>query len=136
MPATSANNDAAEASAESILLHHVNFDCLHAAFFNLKKTAAVGVDEATACLEALHTRFAKFGLKLHKDKTRLIEFGKYAIERRERHDEGRPETFNFLGFTHKRAQTKKHGWFTIHRHSIAKRVRATRLLFPFARHIC
>ena len=81
--------------------------------------------EATACLEALHTRFAQFGLKLHKDKTRLIEFGRYAIERRERHSESRPETFNFLGFTHKCAQTKEHGWFTIHRHSIAKRVRAT-----------
>ena len=80
--------------------------------------------EATACLEALHTRFAQFGLKLHKDKTRLIEFGKYAIERRERRSESRPETFNFLGFTHKCAQTKEHGWFTIHRHSIAKRVRA------------
>jgi len=52
--------------------------------------------EATACLEALHTRFAQFGLKLHKDKTRLIEFGKYAIERRERHSESRPETFPTL----------------------------------------
>jgi len=82
-------------------------------------------NEATACLEALHTRFVQFGLKLHKDKTRLIEFGKYAIERRERHSESRPETFNFLGFTHKCAQTKEHGRFTIHRHSIAKRVRAT-----------
>jgi group II intron reverse transcriptase/maturase len=81
--------------------------------------------EATACLEALHTCFARFGLKLHKDKTRLIEFGKYAIARRERHSESRPETFNFPTFTHKCAQTKEHGRFTIHRHSIAKRVRAT-----------
>ena len=79
--------------------------------------------EATACLEALHTRFAKFGLKLHKDKTRLIEFGKYATERRKRNGEGRPETFDFLGFTHICAKTKKNGWFTIHRHSIAKRMR-------------
>ena len=38
--------------------------------------------EATACLEALRTRFAKFGLELHEGKTRLIEFGRYAIERR------------------------------------------------------
>ena len=53
--------------------------------------------EATACLEELHARFAKFGLKLHAGKTRLIEFGRYAIERRERHGEGRPETFDFLG---------------------------------------
>ncbi|MEZ6033712.1 MAG: group II intron reverse transcriptase/maturase [Planctomycetaceae bacterium] len=82
-------------------------------------------NEATACLEELHTRFAQFGLKLHKEKTRLIEFGRYAIDRRERRSESRPETFNFLGFTHKCAQTKEHGRFTIHRHSISKRVRAT-----------
>ncbi len=81
--------------------------------------------EATACLEALHSRFAKFGLKLHEGKTRLIEFGRYAIERRERRGEGRPQTFDFLGFTHKCAKTRKQGWFTIHRHSMAKRMRAT-----------
>jgi group II intron reverse transcriptase/maturase len=81
--------------------------------------------EATACLEELHARFAKFGLKLHEGKTRLIEFGRYAIERRKRRGEGRPESFDFLGFTHKCAQTRKQGWFTIHRHSVAKRMRAT-----------
>ena len=81
--------------------------------------------EAEACLEELRTRFAKFGLKLHEGKTRLIEFGRYAIERRERRGESRPETFDFLGFTHKCAKTTKHGWFTIHRHSVAKRMRAT-----------
>ena len=81
--------------------------------------------EATACLEELHTRFAKFGLKLHEGKTRLIEFGRYAIERRKRRGEGRPETFDFLGFTHKCARTRKHGWFTIHRHTMSKRMRAT-----------
>ena len=72
------------------LLHHVNEDCLRNAFFNL--------------------RFAKFGLKLHESKTRLIEFGKYAAERRERRGEGRPETFDFLGFTHKCARTRTTGW--------------------------
>jgi len=81
--------------------------------------------EATACLEQLHTRLAKFGLKLHEGKTRLIEFGRYATERRQRRGESRPETFDFLGFTHKCAQTIKHGWFTIHRHSVTKRMRAT-----------
>lgn len=79
--------------------------------------------EAVACLEELRTRFAKFGLKLHEGKTRLIEFGRFAIERRARRDEGRPETFDFLGFTHKCAKTRKQGWFTIHRHSMAKRMR-------------
>jgi group II intron reverse transcriptase/maturase len=81
--------------------------------------------EASACLEELRTRFAKFGLKLHEDKTRLIEFGRYANERRQRRGAGRPETFDFLGFTHKCGKTRKHGWFTIHRHSVAKRMRAT-----------
>ncbi len=81
--------------------------------------------EATACLEELHTRFAKFGLKLHEGKTRLIEFGRYAIERRESSGKGRPESFDFLGLTHKCARTRKQGWFAIHRHSVAKRMRAT-----------
>ena len=80
--------------------------------------------EATACLEELHARLAKFGLKLHEGKTRLIEFGRYAIERRKRRGAGRPETFEFLGFTHKCAKTRKHGWFAIARHSMAKRMRA------------
>ena len=82
-------------------------------------------NDATRCLEELHARFAKFGLKLHPEKTRLIEFGRYAIERRQRSGDRRPETFDFLGFTHKCALTRKTGWFTVHRHSIAKRVRTT-----------
>jgi len=81
--------------------------------------------EATACLEALRVRFAKFGLQLHEGKTRLIEFGRYAIDRREKHGEGRPDTFDFLGFTHCCGKTRKHGWFTVRRFSIAKRMRAT-----------
>ncbi len=81
--------------------------------------------EAMACLEELRTRFAKFGLKLHSQKTRLIEFGRFAIERRQRGGQSRPETFDFLGFTHKCARTRKQGWFIIHRHSVAKRLRAT-----------
>lgn len=80
--------------------------------------------EAAACLEELRTRFAKFGLKLHEGKTRLIEFGRFAAERRARRGEGRPETFDFLGFTHQCAKTRKNGWFTIHRHTMAKRMRA------------
>jgi len=82
-------------------------------------------NEAKACLEELHARFAKFGLKLHEGKTRLIEFGRYAIERRKRRGEDRPESFDFLGFTHKCARTRKKGWFIINRHSVAKRMRAT-----------
>jgi group II intron reverse transcriptase/maturase len=81
--------------------------------------------EAQACLEALRDRLAKFGLKLHPAKTRLIEFGRFAIERRQERGESRPETFDFLGFTHLCDKTKSHGWFTIRRYSIAKRLRAT-----------
>ena len=82
-------------------------------------------DEAIACLEELRARFAKFGLKLHDGKTRLIEFGRFAIERRAERGEGRPETFDFLGFTHRCGKTRKQGRFTIHRHSVAKRMRTT-----------
>lgn len=80
--------------------------------------------EAEACLEELRDRFAKFGLQLHDTKTRLMEFGRYAAERRKARGEGRPETFDFLGFTHRCGVTRSHGWFTIHRESIAKRMRA------------
>ena len=48
----------------------------------------------------LSTRLSKFGLSLHEDKTRLLEFGKLAKERRLKRGLRRPETFNFLGFTH------------------------------------
>lgn len=82
-------------------------------------------DEAEACLKELRERFGKFGLKLHETKTRLIEFGRYAAERRQSRGEGRPETFDFLGFTHRCGVTRSHGWFTIHRESVAKRMRAT-----------
>jgi len=51
-------------------------------------------------------------------------FGRFAIERREERGEGKSETFDFLGFTHRCGKTRSHGWFTIHRESIAKRMRA------------
>jgi group II intron reverse transcriptase/maturase len=66
-------------------------------------------DEAQRCLEDLHKRFAKFGLKLHPEKTRLIEFGRYAIDTRKGRGEGHPETFDFLGFTHMCAKTRRQG---------------------------
>ena len=81
--------------------------------------------EAAACLEELRERLAKFGLRLHEGKTRLIEFGRYAAEKRKRRGLGRPETFDFLGFTHVCAKTRRHGWFTIHRYSQSKRLRTT-----------
>lgn len=81
--------------------------------------------EAEACLKELRARFNRFGLKLHEGKTRLLEFGRYAEVRREARGEGRPETFDFLGFTHACSRIKKSGRFTIRRQSVAKRMRAT-----------
>lgn len=76
--------------------------------------------DARRCLAALKERFAKFGLELHPDKTRLIEFGRYAEERRAKRDAGPPETFDFLGFTHISGKTRR-GDFTIHRKTSRKK---------------
>ncbi len=78
---------------------------------------------AKQCMEDLGVRLAKFGLKLNESKTRLIEFGRYAIERRKRKGLRRPEPFDFLGFTHQCSKTRTNGWFTIRRISIARRMR-------------
>jgi group II intron reverse transcriptase/maturase len=79
--------------------------------------------DARECLAALQERFAKFGLELHPEKTRLIEFGRYAEERRMKRGEGRPETFDFLGFTHICGKTRK-GDFAILRKSTRKKFHA------------
>ena len=55
----------------------------------------------------LRTRMAKFGLQLNEEKTRVLEFGRYAVERRVRRGQRRPETFDFLGFTHICATTRE-----------------------------
>jgi RNA-directed DNA polymerase len=81
--------------------------------------------EAQACLAALGDRFTKFGLQLHADKTRLIEFGRYASYRRRKRGEGRPETFDFLGFTHYCAKRRETGWFIVKRLSSRKRLQRT-----------
>jgi len=80
--------------------------------------------EAEQCLFELKERFRKFGLELHPEKTRLIEFGRYAAQNRERRGLGSPETFNFLGFTHICATRRKTGKFTVWRKTIKKRFRA------------
>jgi group II intron reverse transcriptase/maturase len=73
--------------------------------------------------QALQARLGRFALKLHPSKTRLIEFGRFAARDRKRRGEGKPETFDFLGFTHTCSQTRK-GKFTIRRQTMAKRLRA------------
>lgn len=80
-------------------------------------------EEAEQFLSLLHQRMGKFELELHGDKTRLIRFGRYAAEKQARADEGKPETFNFLGFTHICGRSRS-GGFLLMRHSMSKRLRA------------
>jgi len=69
-------------------------------------------------------RFAKFRLELHPEKTRLLEFGPFATENRKKRNQGKPETFNFLGFTHICAKKRSNGYFTVLRQTIRKRLQA------------
>ena len=80
-------------------------------------------DDAERFLAGLRDRFAKFGLELHPDKTRLIEFGRHAARNRAARGEPKPETFDFLGFTHICARSKS-GRFWVKRITISKRMRA------------
>ncbi len=64
----------------------------------------------------------KFNLELHPEKTRLLEFGPFAINNRQRRGEGKPETFNFLGFTHICVKKRSNGRFTVLRQTIRKRL--------------
>ena len=80
--------------------------------------------DADRFLEQLRERLAEYGLELHSEKTRLIEFGRFAVENRERKGAGKPETFNFLGFTHICGTIRKSGKFTVMRKTIGKRMTA------------
>ena len=78
--------------------------------------------DAVRFLEEFKERLAKFGLELHPDKTRLIEFGRYAARDRKQRGAGKPETFNFLGFTHYCGQRHKTKTFTVWRITAKKRM--------------
>ena len=80
-------------------------------------------EDAHRFLAELRERLAKFGLGLHPDKTRLIKFGRNAAWNRKRRGQGKPETFDFLGFTHICARSKN-GRFWVKRITIAQRRRA------------
>jgi group II intron reverse transcriptase/maturase len=80
--------------------------------------------DAERCLRELRQRLQKFGLELHPEKTRLLEFGRYAAERRRKQGRGKPETFAFLGFTHYCGTTRQ-GRFTVKRRTLGKRLRRT-----------
>ena len=133
-------------------MHHVdNPAILREAYFSLKREAAPGVDRVTwrqygGDLEGnlldlcgrlqrgayrakrfraeLTERLSKFALELHPDKTRLIEFGPFAAENRRRRGQGKPETFDFLGFTHICGTKWSDGRFTVLRQTMRKRLQA------------
>jgi group II intron reverse transcriptase/maturase len=81
-------------------------------------------EDAERFLADLRERLLKFGLELHPEKTRLIEFGRYATERRAKRGEGKPETFNFLGFTHICGKNHVTGNFMVLRKTMGKRIAA------------
>ena len=79
--------------------------------------------EAETCLEALKKRLGEFGLELHPDKTRLIEFGRHTIDRGTGGGTGKSGTFDFLGFTHISARGRN-GRFRVERRTMKKRLRS------------
>jgi hypothetical protein len=81
-------------------------------------------EDARSFHHALEVRLAQFNLTLHPEKTRLLRFGWLAVENRKKRGEGKPETLDFLGFTHFCDQTKN-GMFVVGRVTIGKRMRAT-----------
>jgi RNA-directed DNA polymerase len=80
-------------------------------------------EDAERFLVDLRGRFAQFGLELHPEKTRLIEFGRFAAQNRERRNDRKPDTFDFLGLTHICAKDR-HGRFKLKRVTSKKKMRA------------
>lgn len=78
--------------------------------------------KAERCLAELKTRFVKFGLALNSEKTRLLEFGPFAIENRKRRSQGRPQTFDFLGFTHICGKKRSNARYTVIRKTVRKKM--------------
>jgi hypothetical protein len=85
----------------------------------------VGFESRTVAerfLAEFQERLAKFGLELHAEKTRLIEFGRFAASNRKRRGEGKPETFTFLGFSHYCRKQRSNGAFIVWRKTAKKRM--------------
>jgi len=78
--------------------------------------------DAERFLRAFGERLAKFGLEIHPEKTRLIEFGRFAAQDRQQRGEGKPETFTFLGFTHYCGKRRSNGAFIVWRKTAKKRL--------------
>ena len=79
--------------------------------------------EAEQFLMVLRERLEQYGLSLHPDKTRLLAFGRHAAQHQRERGQGKPGTFQFLGFVHSCGRTRK-GWFTVRRHTRGDRLRA------------
>jgi RNA-directed DNA polymerase len=86
-------------------------------------------DDAERFWVELRDRLAKFNLELNADKTRLIEFGRFAVQQRQKRGIGKPETFRFLGFTHICGEDRR-GRFQLKRITESKRSRAGRAAAP------
>ena len=80
-------------------------------------------EDAERFLAEIRQRFRQFNLELHPTKTRLMEFGRYATQNRQRRGEGKPESFDFLGFTHSCDKTRN-GKFIVLRQTMRKRMQA------------
>ena len=80
--------------------------------------------DARCFWDAMRARLEEFALMLHPEKTRLIEFGRFAAARRAQRGLGKPETFHFLGFTHICGRSRR-GTFQLKRKSRRDRMRAT-----------
>jgi hypothetical protein len=81
-------------------------------------------EEAEQFLRKVREQLARFGLELYPEKTRLIKFGRNVGSNRERRGEGKPETFDFLGFTHMCGKNGKTGYFVVRHKTMKKRMRA------------
>jgi hypothetical protein len=79
--------------------------------------------DAHRFLAELKQRLEAFALEVHPDKTRIIEFGRFAHQNRRTRGQGKPETFAFLGFTHIFGRTRQ-GWRLIRRHTVRERLNA------------
>ena len=104
--------------------HHATGDVIVVRYAD---DAVVGFEyraDAERFLEEWKGRLQKFGLELHPDKTRLIEFGRHAAEHRKQQGEDKPEVFDFLGFRHMCGKTRKTGRFIVKRKTIPKRLAA------------
>jgi len=104
--------------------HEVNGDAIIVRYADDFVVGFQHKQDAERFLDALKERFGSFELELHPDKTRLIEFGRFAPTNRRRRGQGKPETFDFLGFTHYCTETRG-GRFQLGRKPVAERMART-----------